>query len=131
MSVWNNPELSNYHFPEFFFSDLSTFLQSKNSASRVWPDCAFTENGKRKIWKNANHFCLVDGTLHYIHQKSKKNLLVIKYSVKDAILFLTACHTAPVSGHLGINKTVTKVMDRYYWPGPQHNDFKEFIGKSF
>ena len=71
----------------------------------------------------------MDGTLHYIHQKSKKNLSVIKYSEKDAIV--TVCHTAPVSGHLGINKTATKVMDRYYWRGPQHNDIKDFIGKSF
>ena len=76
-AVWGNshlPELSNYHFPEFFFSDLCTFLQSQNSASRVWPDCAFTENGRQNLRKKANHFCLVDGTLHYIHQKSKKNL---------------------------------------------------------
>ena len=110
-------------------SDLSTFLQSQNSASRVWPDCSFTENGRRNFQKKANHFCLVDGILHYIHQKSKKNIRVIKYSEKDAIL--TACHTAPVSGHLGINKIATKVMERYYWPGPQHNDIKDFIGKSF
>ena len=68
----------------------------------------------------------MDGTLHYIHQKSKKNLSVTKYSEKDAIV--TAFHTAPVSGHLGINKTATKVMDRYYWRGPQHNDIKDFIG---
>ena len=75
--------------------------------------------------KKANKFTLVEGTLHYVHPKSKSHLRVIKASEKVTIL--TACHVTPASGHLGVNKSSDKVMSRYYWPGSQYADICNFI----
>ena len=39
---------------------------------------------------------------------------------------LKYAHDLKASGHLGINKTMSKIGQRYYWPGLQ-NDIKSYI----
>ena len=46
--------------------------------------------------------------------------LVLPHSLVPDIL--SALHDAPSAGHLGVNKTVERVRERFYWYGLQHDD---------
>ena len=39
---------------------------------------------------------------------------------------LSACHSSPTAGHLGVAKTTEKMKQRFYWPGLQ-DDTKLFV----
>ena len=34
---------------------------------------------------------------------------------------LSACHSSPTTGHLGVAKTSEKIKQRFYWPGIQED----------
>ena len=58
-------------------------------------------------------FVLKEGQLYYVAKADKKHKLVI---TKDKIQsIMKICHEE--SGHLGINKTMAKVVESYYWIG--------------
>ena len=50
--------------------------------------------------------------------------LVVPSEGRQAVL--NECHDDPKSAHLGIQKTIDRVMDRYYWPGLS-NDVKKYV----
>lgn len=52
--------------------------------------------------------------------------LVVPKPLRPKILL--KCHDSPTSSHGGINKTVTKIKNRYYWPG-MTKQIKEYIKK--
>lgn len=52
--------------------------------------------------------------------------LVIPLSSRIEIL--KECHDDPKSSHQGVQKTIDRVMDRYYWPGVSR-DVKEYVKK--
>ena len=41
---------------------------------------------------------------------------------------LSACHSSPTAGHLGVAKTSEKIKQRFYWPGLQE-DTKWFVSR--
>ena len=41
---------------------------------------------------------------------------------------LSACHSSPTAGHLGVAKTSEKLKERFYWPGLQE-DTKLFVSR--
>lgn len=45
---------------------------------------------------------------------------------KDRSEVLRECHDDPKSAHLGIQKTIDRVLDRYYWPG-MSKDIKAYV----
>ena len=51
-------------------------------------------------------------------------LLVIPSSLKHEIV--TACHDHPLAGHMGLEKTLNKIRDRYWWPHI-YKEVKEYI----
>lgn len=64
---------------------------------------------KKSMWKFAKNFCLVNEQLFY-----KQNRLVIFSDERKAETF-NDCHTANYGGHMGINKTIIKITERFYW----------------
>ena len=71
------------------------------------------------------HSASIQARSIYQHKKHG-SLRVIRDVEKQQIL--EACHSAPTSGHLGVNKTANKVITRYYWPS-HYKDIEEYIGK--
>ena len=43
---------------------------------------------------------------------------------------LKACHIDPTSGHMGIKKTVSRITERFLWPGVI-SDVKHLVCGSF
>ena len=41
---------------------------------------------------------------------------------------LSACHSSPTAGHLGVAKTSEKIKQRFYWPALQE-DTKLFVSR--
>ena len=90
---------------------------------RHWPDRIETKDEKRNYRQRCSRFQVVDATLHYSHKKHGL-LRVVRNNEKEQILF--ACHTSPTAGHLGINKTLSTIATRYYWPA-QTQDVMDYI----
>lgn len=41
---------------------------------------------------------------------------------------LHTAHDSPLAGHMGVKKTLARILDNYYWP-EIHKDVKKHIGK--
>lgn len=127
--------LTYWLFISFFTMDIReteeiiAFLNS-NVDRKVWPESVKTKQdiklAKRNFRAKCSKFCVVEGTLHYMHKKHG-SLRVIHKSEKDQVL--KACHSDPTGGHMGVNKTLQKVNTRYYWTGSVMKDVQDFIGK--
>ena len=68
----------------------------------------------------------MEGTLYYL-RKTDGPVRVIKEDEK--MVLLRGCHNGVTAcGHQGIDRTLTNISDRYYWPGIS-NDIKEHVRK--
>ena len=79
--------------------------------------------------QNATNFFLdATSVLYRMNQPDQPyhtaKLLVIPSSLKEEILI--ACHDHPLSGHLGFDKTLHKIQDRYWWP-KIYSKVKEYV----
>lgn len=110
---------------ELEYQEINTFLQSDVNA-RVWP-ASVSNKEKRNFRKKCLKYVMVSGTLHFISAKHG-NVRVVKVSEKDTILH--ACHKSPSAGHLGVNKTTQKILERYYWHS-MNREIREYIGKLY
>src|SRR6266542_4178868 len=76
----------------------------------------------RDIKKYHDKYKLKEGKL--IKIKSNKELKILKRNEMKPILFLV--HEHLLSGHFGLEATLTKLKERYYWP-KMKNDVKSYI----
>ncbi len=76
----------------------------------------------RDIEKYHDKYKLKEGKL--IKIKSDKELKILKRNEIEPILFLAYEH--PLSGHFGLEATLIKLKERYYWP-KMKNDIKSYI----
>lgn len=73
---------------------------------------------------------MVDRKLYYDpHVKGRrltnwKWKLVVPAENRKSVL--KECHDDPMSAHMGVQKTIDKVLDRYYWPG-MSKDIKNYV----
>lgn len=76
--------------------------------------------------KRAKNFRLIDNLLYKRNPTphGKNNLLVIPGHLKYEILFSNHCE--PLAGHLGMNKTYSKLKHRFYWSGME-KDIEKFV----
>ena len=67
---------------------------------------------QKQLQKLSKHY-FIKNNLLYKNTKIK-SLRVIKDSEVESLLFML--HSHPTGGHLGIEKVVEKVREKYYWP---------------
>ncbi|XP_061181232.1 uncharacterized protein LOC133189855 [Saccostrea echinata] len=82
-----------------------------------------TNSQKNNFRRKAKVFQLLDGTLYYLHKKHS-SVRVVRFEEKAAIL--KACHTTATARHQGVNRTATKIRERYWWVGMQQ-DIVEYV----
>ena len=74
----------------------------------------YTKNQKDVLRRRVKKFKLgEDDTLYYT--SSGKELIVIRDSSKYEQVF-EECHSNATGAHLGRDRTMSRVRDRYYWP---------------
>src|SRR6266540_776667 len=76
----------------------------------------------RDIEKYHDKYKIKEGKL--IKIKSNKELKVLKKNEMESILSLSYEH--PLSEHFGLEATLTKLKERYYWP-KMKNNIKSYI----
>ena len=86
---------------------------TREVASALSPDA-------RAYWLNFESLILLEGILHLVWidptgVKSEIRKLVIPRSLRSRVL--NSCHDTIFSAHLGVNKTVDRVKQRFFWPG--------------
>ena len=71
----------------------------------------------RNLWLSWSQLKLVDGLLYKRHDTNSKLTttlqLVVPLKLRDRILH--ANHSSPMSGHLGIKKTLSRIQRSFYW----------------
>src|SRR6266542_3395767 len=77
----------------------------------------------QEVNKYPEKYKLKEGKLYKL-KPNKKELLVIRRNEIEPILSLT--HEYPLSGHFGLEVTLTKLKKRYYWP-KMKDDIKSYI----
>ena len=62
--------------------------------------------------------------------ETEDNEVVLQQIVTQSMTHevLSACHSSPTAGHLGVTKTSEKIKQRFYWPGLQE-DTKLFVSR--
>ncbi|KAK3731181.1 hypothetical protein QZH41_019238 [Actinostola sp. cb2023] len=84
-----------------------------------WEEKIYKKNNCVKTyWAQWNRLALIDGVLYRRWesddgQQVRRQLVVPKAMRNDVV---TKLHGAKTSGHLGVNKTTTRVKERFYWP---------------
>ena len=102
-------------------------------------DVLKTEQRKHKVWKKIikklensennlrGRYHLING-LRYIKPSQLKDgesrLCIPPGPIRDDIL--KANHDLPIAGHLGVQRTVSKIRLRYYWPSMAEN-IKKYV----
>lgn len=80
------------------------------------------ESGRSVGW----HYCLLENRL--FKQKTIYGRSYLRLCVPPAFrnLILKSCHDDPVSGHLGIHRTLTKIASRFVWDS-MANDVTRYV----
>ena len=81
----------------------------------------------KSLWTQWENLVLTDDILYRRYSNddgtSKLQIVIPKSERRTA---LTQYHDSKTSGHLGVTKTLTKLRQRYYWPGMQ-SDVRSYI----
>jgi hypothetical protein len=98
--------------------DIGPILQEAETGQRPeWKDIADRSPTYKSYWAQWNSLSVTNGILERnwesTNGRSKTAQIVIPRSrVQDV---LTELHGGPSGGHLGVNKTLNKVRQRFYW----------------
>ena len=86
-------------------------------------------HGLQTLWTQRQQLVLIDGILRRrwldVPGKGLHPHLQLVLPQQLVPTVLTALHTDPTAGHLGIAKTLQKIRGRFYWPG-QRRDVEDW-----
>ena len=76
-----------------------------------------TQKAPKVFARGLSSFCLRNQVLYKMNFSSDGStyLLVVPTALRFEVL--QACHNEVTSGHLGYTRTLSRVRERYYWPG--------------
>ena len=97
-------------------SDICTIIEWKKLKKK--PDFDKGWNAElSSLWAQFDKLIVFNGNLYRIwthgEEEDKLKLVVAK---KDRKMVLEECHSSPLAGHLGFEKTMEKIRERFYWP---------------
>lgn len=101
--------------------DLGKIIAWKESCpSRpAWKDVSTENKAIKTYWSQRDHLSLQNGVLCQRWESEAGDevrwQLVMPSSLRNDVL--QELHTEETAGHLGVNKTLGRVKERFYWPG--------------
>ena len=83
----------------------------------AWQVIAAESESAKTLWAQFNRFKFIDGVLHRSWENdtgtATKWRLVVPRTRRNFVL--SQAHDAPLGGHLGSDKTMSKIQDSFYW----------------
>ena len=81
----------------------------------------------KSYWAQWDSLCVCEGVLYRLWENSAGNHITKQLVLPKALraTVLHQLHNSPTAGHLGINKTMGKVKERFYWVN-YHSDVKKW-----
>ena len=100
--------------------DIATALQWYDSDKQVFhrPSADSISGSSRSVHRYASEvatFILLDDVLYRQPDHQSSVQFVVPYSLQDDCI--SSIHTAPGGGHFGLEKTLQKCQQRFFWPG--------------
>ena len=93
----------------------------------AWEEVSGNSAEVKALWGTYKLLEMSDGILVRVwldrSGKPIKRFIVVPYSWRCEVL--QQCHDGAAGGHLGVDKTLSKVRQRYYWPG-MRDDIREY-----
>ncbi|MES9881488.1 MAG: RNase H-like domain-containing protein, partial [Sedimenticola sp.] len=88
-----------------------------------------THPSTRAYWLCRAHLHFINGVLYYQWEEggsrsARHSLFLVPEGLRNQVLFL--CHDVKHAGHLGIQKTVTRLKNSFYWYG-MSRDGREYV----
>lgn len=95
----------------------------QQSEKPSWNDVSEKSTDLKTLWNMWDRFQVCEGVLYvkWINDVEQEQLrLVVPEPYRSVIM--KYCHDIPTAGHLGVEKTIGKIKQNFYWPG-----LKEFV----
>ena len=83
-----------------------------------WTDVSGMSNRVKSYWSQFQRLCIQDDLLcriWYEGKKPEKYQIIVPRDLRKTVL--QHCHDSIVGGHFGMQKTLEKVRQKYYWAG--------------
>ncbi|RWS00536.1 Retrovirus-related Pol polyprotein from transposon 17.6-like protein, partial [Dinothrombium tinctorium] len=106
------------------FHSNATVLQRRDPAfTDIYWAIKDPERAKLEHKELAKNYILINDVLYYQGPGLNPKL---KFCVPEGLIseVLYACHDDPMSGHLEIKKTLSRIKERFYWPGMEESVHK-------
>ena len=112
-------------------ADIAPALQAKQTDQRPGEDRLKEMSlASRRLVQLWEQLVVRDGILYRLFEdpvgREERLQLVVPRLLRDEIL--TDLHEGELGGHLGIEKTLARLKERFYWPG-HHQDVQNWCGK--
>jgi hypothetical protein len=131
------PSDSNHSDNKVADTEIDIDIGLKQQVDEVWGEVYAYCNGdvssvSDKKWeKEIEQYCVEDGILfrrYLANGKSQTENLIMQVCLPKELIndVLRELHDEPYSGHLSVDKTWSKVFNRYYWPG-MRQDIEHYI----
>jgi transposase InsO family protein len=117
VSIPNTTEMYQKQLKDPLFGQVIKSFQDKNNENS--PEVKEFLSGRGKFRLNQN-----SGILEFSNKSSEIYRVVVPPSIRSKII--TAFHSIPTAGHLGIKKTMDRLCKRFYWPN-MFIDVKSFL----
>ena len=111
--------------------DISVLLTALESQSPrpLWEEVSHGTSTLKTLWRQWDRLKLVDGTLQCLFLDIENNLdqylLVVPASKRQELM--QYFHDIPSGGHMGSEKTLSRLRQTFYWPGMKE-DVVKFCG---
>ena len=120
--TWTTGDLQSRQAADPDLNEILAWKQNQTNQPAL-QEMQSTSKATKSLWAQWNRLQLENGVLYRRWEtedgRGARLQLVLPRSLVQEVL--SALHDAPSAGHLGVNKTLERVRERFYWYGQQHD----------
>ena len=102
----------------------------KNQTNINLKETDFENKTQKSLYRQWDRIHIINNALYRSYQTKTKNnnTLILQFIVPEQMksAILVASHDSTLSGHLGVDKTLQRISERYYWP-KWETEVREYI----